>query len=241
MTYSARDRRTAARVLRTAHRILLHEEDPFPVLEAARRVGVNTNNDNPAWALVTQARETVGGQRDEHQLTAAAALVERAWSPDEAPSTKLSRVPRCRVNVPGGRCGRPIGHDPRCSLDPSPHDLVRSIGTDHVLVGGPPTATSMIVAWATTADGNNLRVRRDDHGRGLWIDTPSGDDAPLLLGWAEIRRLALDLNLELADQRGMTPPSPRRVSQEAQKAKGQTTLQAAPHTRRARRADRART
>ncbi len=69
----------------------------------------------------------------------------------------------------------------------------------------------MVVAWETGTAGGNLRVRRDDHDRGLWIDYPSSQKQkcgkPLLLGWPEVRRLVLDLNLELADQRGA--PSPK--------------------------------
>lgn len=83
---------------------------------------------------------------------------------------------------------------------------MQSVGTDHVLVGGPPTDTAMLVAWEAGMAGKDLRVRRDDHDRGLWIDCPSSQrrkaGKPLLLGWPEIRRLVLDLNLELADRRG---------------------------------------
>lgn len=189
--------------LRNAQRLLLEEGNPFPVLEAARRSGVRT--DSPPWELILQAREAVGGRRDEHQLEAAAALVEKDSAPSKASSPKLARVPRCRLRVPGGRCGRPIAHGRACTLEPPPDDQVRSIGTDHVLVGGPPTETAMIVAWETAATGRGLRVRRDDHDRGLWIDFPpkqrrkAGEN--LLLRWPEIRRFVLDMNLELADHR----------------------------------------
>jgi hypothetical protein len=203
--YSARDRRDAARILRAARVILIDEGDPFPALEAARRARVSTSS--RAWALVAQARDTAGGQRDARQLEAAADLVEGKWSPDGAPSPRLTRVPRCRLRVTGGRCARPLGHDPDCALAPSPDDLVRSVGTDHVLVGGPPTSTTAVVAWEAGAAGGSVRVRRDDHDRGLWVDYLStqkqrGGD-PLLLGWVEVKRLVLDLNLELADQKGV--------------------------------------
>jgi hypothetical protein len=67
----------------------------------------------------------------------------------------------------------------------------------------------MVVAWETDPTGGCLRVRRDDHDRGLWIDHPSTQGhrrsgKPLLLGWPEVRRLVLDLNLELAERRDMT-------------------------------------
>lgn len=201
--YSTRDRQDAARILRDARRILVEGGNPFPALEAARRARVRT--DSRAWELVDQAREAVGGQRDALQLESAAALVEKDKAPSKAASPKLTRVPRCRLRATGGRCGRPITHESGCSLEPSPDDLVRSIGTDHVLVGGPPTDTTMIVAWETDPADRALRVRRDDHDRGLWIDFPSKPRRKsgelLLLGWPEIRRLVLDLNLELADRR----------------------------------------
>ena len=73
--YSTRDRQDAARVLRSAQRILIEGRDPFPALEAARRADVRTNS--RVWELVAQAREAVGGRRDEHQLEAAGAA--DAW------------------------------------------------------------------------------------------------------------------------------------------------------------------
>ena len=208
--YSARDCQDAARVLRDAQHLLAEGENPFPALEAARRSGVRTNSG--AWELVDQAREAVGGARDVYQLEAAAVLIEKGRVPSKASSPKLTRVPRCRLRVVGGRCGRPIVHGGGCALEPYLDDLVRSVGRDHVLVGGPPTDMSMIVAWETVAAGRVLRVRRDDHDRGLWIDCPSGPrrkaGAPILLGWTEIRRLVLDLNLELADHRGTASTGP---------------------------------
>jgi hypothetical protein len=210
--YSARDRRDAARVLRAARDILLGTEDPFPVLEAARRAGVRT--DSRAWELATQAREAVGGPRDENQLEAATELLKGTWSPDESYHPKLARVPRCRLRATGGRCTRPIGHGLGCALDPPPDDLVRSVGTEHVLVGGPPTSLAMVVAWEASATGGSLRVRRDDHDRGLWIDYPSTQNrgrAPLLLKWPEIKRLTLDLNLELTERRGVVTAGSRSV------------------------------
>ena len=202
--YSTRDRQSAARLLRSAQHILIEGGDPFPALEAARRAGVRTNS--PIWALIAQAREAVGGRRDEHQLEAAAILIEKNNSADlgKSHSLKLTRVPRCRLSATGGRCGRPIAHQEGCTLEPSPDDQVRSVGTDHVLVGGPPTETALIVAWEAGATGKSLRVRRDDHDRGLWIDYPSGPrhkSASLLLGWPEIQRLVLDMNLEMAERR----------------------------------------
>jgi len=204
--YSTRDRQNAARLLRSAQHILIEGGDPFPALEAARRAGVRTNS--PIWELIAQAREAVGGRRDEHQLEAAAILIEKNSSADlgKSHSLKLTRVPRCRLRATGGRCGRPIAHQEGCTLEPSPDDQVRSVGTDHVLVGGPPTETALIVAWEAGAAGKSLRVRRDDHDRGLWIDYPSGprhkSGASLLLGWPEIQRLVLDMNLEMAERRG---------------------------------------
>jgi hypothetical protein len=166
--------------------------------------------DSPTWTLVAQAREAVGGQPDNCQLEAAAVLVENSRKiPSKACSPQLARVPRCRLRATGGRCRRPIAHKHSCSLEPTPDDLVRSVGTDHVLLGGPPTDTTMIAAWAEGAAGRALRVRRNDHNRGLWIDFPPSQGhksgGPLLLGWDEVRRLVLDLNLELADHR--SPPS----------------------------------
>jgi hypothetical protein len=201
--YSARDRQEAARILRDAQRILSEGGNPFPALEAARRARIRT--DSRVWELVNQAREAVGGQRDALQLESAATLIEKDKAPSKTASPKLTRVPRCRLRLTGGRCGRPIAHGSGCSIEPPPDDLVRSIGTDHVLVGGPPTDTMMIVAWEEGPADRALRVRRDDHDRGLWIDFPSKQRRKsgelLLLGWAEIRRLVLDLNLELADRR----------------------------------------
>lgn len=202
----ANDPRVAARVLRTARSLLTEEETPFPVLEAARREGVRT--DSPTWVLIAQARAAVGGERDEHQLEAAAVLVESTKGIFRASSPPFTRVPRCRLRATGGRCGRPIAHKRGCSLEPNPDDQVRSIGTDHVLLGGAPTDTAMIAAWAEGPTGRALRVLRDDHNRGLWIESPSGQrrkaGRPLLLGWDEVRRLVLDLNLELADRRPST-------------------------------------
>lgn len=199
----ANDPRGAANVLRAARALLTEGETPFPVLEAARRAGVRT--DSPTWVLIAQAREAVGGKRDEHQLEAAAVLIENTRGIFRASSPPFTRAPRCRLRATGGRCGRPIAHKHGCSLEPTPDDQVRSIGTDHVLLGGPPTDTTMIAAWAKGAAGSALRVRRDDHDRGLWIDSPPGQRRkarkPLLLGWDEVRRLVLDLNLELADRR----------------------------------------
>lgn len=206
--YSAHDRRDAVQILRTAKDILLTEESPFPVLEAARRVKVRT--DTRAWELVTQARAVSGCQRDAQQLQGARELIERGWSPPELSSFQLTRVPRCRHKVPGGRCGRPLSHTRGCAPDPPVTDLVRSLGTDHVLLGGPPTETSMIMAWEEGHTGGSLRVRRDDHDRGLWIDTPPRTSKPILLGWTEIRRLALEFNLELADH-GNTSSKKTRV------------------------------
>jgi hypothetical protein len=205
--YSARDRRTAARVLRAARHLLAEGTQPFPALEAARRAGVHVNN--PAWELVAQARGAANGQPNDLQLETAATLIEtNNEAIRKACSPKLTRVPRCRLRVTGGRCGRPVAHGGSCTLDPSSGDLVRSVGTDHVLVGGLPTDTTMIVAWETGTTGKHIRVRRDDHDRGLWIDIPAGQPRKagtlLLLGWAEVRRLVLDLNLELADHRGPT-------------------------------------
>jgi len=208
--YSARDRQEAARVLRDAKHILEEGKHPSHVLEAARLAKVRT--DSRAWELATRARADVGGSQNEHQLETAATLIDKG-SPIKTHS-KLARVPRCRLRPQGSRCGRPIAHAGGCAPEPSPDDLVRSIGTDHVLVGGPPTETSLIVAWETGATDKGLRVRRDDHGRGLWIDCPSGQrrksGEPILLGWPEIRRLVLDLNLEIADHRDV--PSRRSKS-----------------------------
>jgi len=200
--YSTRDRKDAIRILRSAQHILIEEGNPFPALEAARRAGVRTNS--RTWELIAQAREAVGGRRDEQQLEAAATLIEKnITDPSKPHNLKLTRVPRCRLRATGGRCGRPITHQEECTLEPSPDDQVRSVGTDHVLVGGPPTETTLIVAWEAGVTGKNLRVRRDDHDRGLWIDCPSGSrpqsTVTLLLGWPEVRRLMLDMNLELAD------------------------------------------
>jgi hypothetical protein len=90
---------------------------------------------------------------------------------------------------------------------------VRSVGTEHVLVGGPPTSTALVVAWEASATGGSLRVRRDDHDRGLWIDSASiqkrRGGEPLLLRWPEIKRLTLDLNLELAERRGVATAGSR--------------------------------
>jgi hypothetical protein len=210
--YSARDRRDAARVLRAARSLLTSERDPFPVLEAARRVGVSTSS--RAWELAAQARDDAGGPRDERQLRAAADLGEGDWSPGGSPSPRLTRVPRCRLPAEGGRCARPVDHGRGCALDPSPDDLVRSVGAEHVLVGGPPTGTTMVVAWEAGEAGGSVRVRRDDHDRGLWVDYPSTQRVPLLLGWPGVRRLALDLNLELAERRGATTGQPPAGLQE---------------------------
>lgn len=228
--YSTRDHQEAARILRNARHILIEEEDPFPALEAARRAGVRTNS--RPWELVAQAREAVGGQRDEHQLEAAAVLIEKTnnGDPNKIYSLKLTRVPRCRLRATGGRCGRPIAHQQNCSIEPSPDDLVRSVGTDHVLMGGPPTETTMIVAWETGAASKSLRVRRDDHDRGLWIDCPSGprrkSGEPILLGWPEVRRLMLDMNLEMAEHRDTT--STRQSSAGSRPSHGHNRKPTAP-------------
>lgn len=236
---SARDRRDAARVLRTARDLLVNEGDPFPVLEAARRVGVRTNS--PAWTIAFQAREIVGGRRDAEQLRAAADLIEQSWPPATSPAPKLTRVPRCRQPATGGRCSRPLGHPPGCTLEPSPGDLVRSVGTEHVLVGDPPTGTTMLVAWEVGTAGTGLRVRRDDHGRGLWIDCPAPKrprgGKPLLLGWPEIKRLALDLNLELAERGTATTPRSAGSRPPPQRNQGPSLSSRVPGSRAPRRHD----
>jgi len=221
--YSAKDHQDAGRLLRVARDLLTEGETPFPLLEAAHQGGVRT--DSSAWALAAQAREMAGRPSDDHQLEAAAALVRNDKRISrKACSPRLTRVPRCRLRASGGRCGRPIAHKRDCSLEPPPDDLVRSIGTDHVLVGGPPTDTTMIAAWADGATGRALRVRRDDHDRGLWFDSPQRQrpksGGPLLLEWNEVRRLVLDLNLELADCRNQPPAGSRAIKRQEKKSLG---------------------
>lgn len=67
-------RRDAARLLRVALDLLKKENDPFSVLAAARQTGISVGT--PAWDLAHYAREAIGGDRDEHQLSAAMNLLE---------------------------------------------------------------------------------------------------------------------------------------------------------------------
>jgi hypothetical protein len=73
-----RVRRLAVRLLREAAQILGLESYPFPMLEAARRLRIEDDDVVRATRL---AREAIGEDRDEHQLIAAADLLEGGWWP----------------------------------------------------------------------------------------------------------------------------------------------------------------
>jgi len=199
-----RDRRAAARLLRDAVGLLTLEGAMFPALEAARRLDVEVGD--PAWTLAALAREAAGGDRDEYQLARAAALLEGGWSPDEEDRrrTSLVRVPRCRGPVGRwGRCARPIDHPVGCAAHPAEGDAVRSVGADHVLLVVAPADRPTIAAGESGAAGDRAYVRRDDHARGLWLETgaPGRRQHSVLLRWDQIRRLATDLGIELAEHR----------------------------------------
>ena len=201
-----RDRRLATRLLRDAVGLLTLEGDMFPVLEAARRLDVEVGD--AAWTLAAIAREAAGGARDEHQLARAATLLEDGWIPGERDRqrTALARVPRCRGPVGRwGRCARPIDHPVGCAAAPAEGDAVRSVGTDHVLVVVSPADRPTLVAGEDGAAGGRALVRRDDHARGLWLEVGAAPGQkkrhPVLLRWDQVRRLAADLGIELAEHR----------------------------------------
>jgi len=70
---SKADLQLAAELLLKAKEILLHESYPFPVLEAARRLKIDQAS--VAFSAAAEAREIIGRERNEKNLTAAADLL----------------------------------------------------------------------------------------------------------------------------------------------------------------------